>query len=275
MVKIVAFANSKGGVGKSTSAVNVAYMLARGLMGPEGGGRPRGHVLMVDLDPQGHTARSLGLPNERGVCISDFLMGAAAFKDSVLWADRSAEGLPRPNLFVMPATQRLRGVGLKLMGMDIGARAAGEPGELDDILTLRLGAYAGRFAYVVLDCPPNLDVFRNAVYNFADTVVAPVKMDDLSVDGLVQHTADIDRARKAGARADLTYILPTMFRSRQTMDQFALEAVRRKFDKKVAEPIPELVAVKEAPAAGGRTLVEYAPDSPATTAYARFAVKVR
>lgn len=272
MVKIVAFANSKGGVGKSTSAVNVAYLLARWLVES---GRKDGRVLLLDLDPQGHAARSLGLANERDVCISDFLLGRAKFKDSVLWADRSAEELPRPNLYVMPSTQRLRGAGLKLMGADIGARAAGEPGELDDILTKRLGAYAPHFAYVILDCPPNLDVFRNAVYNFADTVVAPVKMDDLSVDGLVQHTVDIDRARQTGARADLTHILPTMFRARQTIDQFALEAVRGKFGKKVADPIPELVAVKEAPAAGGRTLVEYAPDSPATTAYARFAVRVR
>ena len=273
MVKIIAFANNKGGVGKTTSSVTAAHMLARNLIGPDD--KPRGAVLLIDLDPQGHVARALGLTNERGVCVSDFLMGRAAFKDAVLWADRKAEGLPRPNLFVMPATQRLRGVGLKLMGQDLGARAAGEPGELDDILNHRLGPFVARFAYVILDCPPNLDVFRNAVYNFADTVVAPVKMDDLSVDGLVQHTADITAARASGARADLAHILPTMYRQRQTLDQFALEAVREKFSRKVAEPIPELVAVKEAPAAGGRTLVEYAPDSPATAAYARFALRVR
>ena len=273
MAKIIAFANSKGGVGKSTSAVNVADMLARSLVGPDG--KARAAVLLVDLDPQGHAARSLGLANEKGVCISDFLLGRLAFKDAVLWADRKAEGLPRPNLFVMPATQRLRATGLRLMGADLGAMTAGESGELADILSHKLGGYASSFAYVVLDCPPNLDVFRNAVYNFAPTVVAPVKMDDLSVDGLVQHTADINAARKAGARADLTHILPTMFRARQTIDQFALDAIRQRFNGKVADPIPELVAVKEAPAAGGRTLIEYAPDSPATAAYARFTTRVK
>lgn len=273
MAKIIAFANSKGGVGKSTSAVNVADILARGLVAADG--KILGRVLLVDLDPQGHVTRSLGLANEAGVCISAFLEGKRSFKDSVLWADRSAEGLPRPNLFVMPATPKLRAMGLKLMGRDLGAMAAGEEPELDDILTIRLGSYAAHFAYVVLDCPPNLDVFRNAVYNFAEQVVAPVKTDDLSVDGLVLHTEDIIAARKGGARADLTHILPTMYRPRQTLDQFALASMRARYERKVAEPIPELVAVKEAPASGGRTLLEYAPDSPATAAYSRFAGRVR
>lgn len=273
MVKIIAFANSKGGVGKSTSAVNVADILARKLIDVDG--KVLGRVLLVDLDPQGHVARSLGLGNEGGVCISAFLEGRRSFKDSVLWADRSADGLPRPNLFVMPATPALRAMGLKLMGRDLGAKAAGEETELDDILAIRLGPFAVHFAYVILDCPPNLDVFRNAVYNFAEHIVAPVKTDDLSVDGLVQHTQDIISARKNGARADLTYILPTMFRPRQTLDQFALRSMQERYTRKVVEPIPELVAVKEAPASGGRTLLEYAPDSPATAAYGRFAAKVR
>jgi chromosome partitioning protein len=282
MTRIIAVANNKGGTAKSTTACNLADMIARELVTPNG--TIKGRVLLVDLDPQGHVARSLGLRNRtydaeknpNGACISFLLVGSRDFKRTVISADRANEGLERPNLYVIPSTQRLRYTGSQLVAMDLAAMQSGDPEHIpmDDILTVRLGGFAHAFEYIIVDCPPNLDYFRKPVYRFVDEVIVPVRPDDLSVDGLVQHTHDLQEMNKEGVRARLTHILPTMTRPRQVLDQFAITMLTERFGRIVAPPIPDLVAVREAPARQGRTLVEYAPDSPATIAYHDFTLRV-
>jgi chromosome partitioning protein len=281
MTRKIAIANNKGGTGKTTTAVNLADQLAQRLIDSDGS--IRGRVLLVDLDPQGHVARALGLrgrlydreKNPNGACVSLLLKGTRTIKDSIISANRAGDGLPRPNLYVIPSTPNLRNVGRQILAQDaVTPLDDPEHVRLDDILTARIGGVAHAFEYIVIDCPPNLDLFRLPVYNFVDEVVVPVKADDLSVDGLVQHTQDLIAMRKNGARAELSHILLTMFRARQLLDQFALESLSSRFPRFMADPIPDLVAVKEAPARDGRTLREYAPDSPATLAYGRFAARV-
>lgn len=285
--RIVAVANNKGGTAKSTTAVNLADMLARQLV--RANGEADGRVLLIDLDPQGHVARSLGLrhlvygpDNEDGACLSFLLEGKRGLRQTVISANRAAEGLPRRNLYVIPATARLRDTGAALSRQDAMATLAQMNGErsaeghvfVRDILHDRVGPIVDQFVYIILDCPPNLDVLRAAVYHFADEVIVPVKTDDLSVDGLAQHTRDLVEAHERGGRAGLAYIVPTMVRPRQLLDQFAITEMRKVYRDMVVDPIPELVAVKEAPANNGQTLAEYAPDSPATVAYLRFAERV-
>lgn len=282
MTRRIAVANNKGGTAKSTTACNLADMLARGLVGPEG--EIRGRVLLIDLDPQGHVARSLGLrdrvydneKNPGGACISFLLAGEREFKRCVISADRVADGLTRPNLYVIPSTQRLRHAGGRLAAMDYAARQSGDPEHvpLEDVLSARLGGFAHAFEFIIVDCPPNLDYFRRPVYRFVEEVIVPVRPDDLSVDGLVQHTRDLLEMNNEGARVRLTHVLPTMARPRQVLDQFSMGMLSERYGRIVASPIPDLVAVREAPARDGRTLMEYAPDSAATTAYREFAKRV-
>jgi chromosome partitioning protein len=282
MTRRIAVANNKGGTAKSTTACNLADMIARELV--EADGSIRGRVLLIDLDPQGHVARSLGLRgrvfdkerNPEGACISFLLAGERPFKQCVVSADRAADELPRPNLYVLPSTQRLRYTGGKLAAMDYAARQSGDPEHvpLEDILTARLGGFAHAFEYIIVDCPPNLDYFRRPVYRFVEEVIVPVRPDDLSVDGLVQHTRDLLEMNNEGTRVRLTHILPTMARPRQVLDQFSMGMMAERYGRIVAPPIPDLVAVREAPARDGRTLTEYAPESPATAAYREFAKRV-
>src|SRR5690606_24437424 len=105
---VIAVANNKGGVAKTTTAVNLADGLARRLIGADG--RPTGHVLLVDLDPQGNVADALGVrsrvydaeTNAGGPCVSFLLTGQKGLRESVIPLDRTADGLPRPNLFLIP-----------------------------------------------------------------------------------------------------------------------------------------------------------------------------
>ena len=136
----------------------------------------------------------------------------------------------------------------------------------------------GQFAFIVIDCPPKLDTLKRAVYNFADRVVVPVKADHVSLVGARQHTDDLynlhdENPRKFKARVSL--VIPTMMPSRQVLAGQVVEQMQAFYGRDlVTAPIPESVYVKEAPAASGQTLFEYAPSSAPSRAYATIVERV-
>lgn len=290
MSRVIAIANSKGGTGKTTTAVNLAGELARSLMKD---GEIKGRVLIIDLDPQGHVAHALGIAqhlydpdtNPNGSCVSFLIQGqqslaAKADRSRLLvWAHRPQEGLMRQNLFAILSTRRLNSVMPMMLTSDYFARQdptlrAGHV-FVEQALSVRMSDFTSAFAYVIIDCPPNLGHYAPMVYQYADEVIIPVRTDALSVDGMVQHVEQlIEYRNKQGVRAGYSLIVPTMVKPRQKMDQFALQRMKDIFGDKVAEPILDLVSVKEAPGVGGRTLREYAPDSPASQAYHSLAKRV-
>lgn len=285
---VIAVANNKGGVAKTTTAVNLADGLARRLIGPDG--RPRGHVLLVDLDPQGNVADAMGVRNKvhdpdgnrSGPCVSFLLLGQRTLRDSVLPLDRAGDGLPRPNLFLIPASRRLEGTTDELIIRDYAESRKKEHERmyplLNDVLVERLAPVMGLFRYIVIDCPPKLDVLKTAVYRFADRVIVPTKPDFLSVQGAVQHTEDLlalHREKEKRIKAQLAYIVPAMVNLRQVMDQQMMVALMKTYGRgHVAAPVPQAVVVKESAGRGGRTLMEYAPESPAAAAYQHLVEKV-
>jgi chromosome partitioning protein len=159
--------------------------------------------------------------------------------------------------------------------------ASRRPGQghvsLNDILSHRLAAAIGLFNFIIIDCPPKLDVFKNAVYNFADYVIVPTKPDYISVVGAVQHTEDLERLREEmGVKARVAFVLPTMVSKQQVMDrQMRHDLVKTYGRSHVATSIPMSVKVKESPGYGGRSLFEYAPDSRPAQAYMDLVKRVR
>jgi chromosome partitioning protein len=254
--RTIAILSQKGGVGKTTTAVNLAYGLAARLRRDRGG-----NVLLLDLDPQGHCALSLGVATTS--CASDWLLARALPEDQIVATRRRAgdEG-DRANLFLLPATARLARLPAELAAAAAAAgvrrqwedEPAGALGFAADLAT-RLEELQQVFAYVVIDVAAGFTFLHRALYNVADVVVAPVRVDYLSVVGAGDVT-----------QADL--LLPTFARVRQLLSQEMLARLREVVSlERLARPIPASVRLAEAPAAGGQTIFEYAPDSAPARAY--------
>jgi chromosome partitioning protein len=273
---IIAVANNKGGVAKTTTAANLAHGLANKFIV---NGQPTGGVLLIDLDPQGNLADFFGVRpqvyhaenNPTGKCVSFLLKGQASLKESIIPLDRAGEGLPRPNLYLIPASRELEYATEELLNADYAASR--RPGQshvsINQVLSHRLASVNGVFNYVIIDCPPKLDVLKNAVYDFAQFVIVPTKTDYISIVGAVQHTQDLYNLReKMGLKAQLAFVVPTMISSRQLMDRQMYDDLINTYGAaRIARPIPLSVKVKESPGAGGQSLFEYAPDSEPALAY--------
>lgn len=278
--RVIAIADNKGGVGKTTTA----GVLADGLARMSKKHRNRADVLIIDLDPQGNQADIFGVRSDvlaERLCIGNVLMEPGDLRilqNNIISLDRSEEGYARPNLYLLPASRNLEDVTQDLVVMTTMRTARRSGFNLDTVLADALAPLLGSFAFIIIDCPPKLDTLKRAVYNFADEVIVPVKADHVSLVGARQHTDDLynlqqEDSRKFKARVSL--VVPTMLPSRQVLASQVVEQMQAFYGRDlVSDPVPESVYVKEAPAAGGQTLFEYAPSSAPSRAYASIVERV-
>ncbi len=241
--RILCFANQKGGVGKTTSAVNVAACLARA-------GKK---VLLVDADPQGNATSGIGVSKrELESTVYDVLIGEKTVEETVV--ETSAK-----NLFLLPS-------GIDLVGAEL--ELADEP-RREYRLKDALEQVREEYDYIIIDCPPALGLVTINTLVAADGVIIPLLCEYYSLEGLTQLNATIGQIRKRyNAHLELLGVLLNMYDGRLNLTVSVLEEIKKFFPGKVFRtPIPRSVRMSEAPS-HGLSIVDYEPHGKGAAAYA-------
>lgn len=257
MTRVITIANQKGGVGKTTSAVNIAAALALG------GAR----VLLIDMDPQGNASTALGLDHREGVPgIYEVLGGDAAMADVVQVCPDI------PNLSGVPATIDLAGAEIELVSQV--AREYRLARALEAYLA-EADADGLSVDYVVLDCPPSLGLLTLNGLVAAREVLLPIQCEYYALEGLSQLLRTIDMVRThLNPQLEVSAILLTMYDGRTRLAAQVAEEVRTHFGERVLTTvIPRNVRVSEAPSYG-QTVLTYDPSSPGALTYRQAAAEL-
>ena len=249
MGRIIAITNQKGGVGKTTTTVNLSAALA------EAGKK----VLLVDMDPQGNATSGVGEDNRMEEnTVYQMLLGTDGFADCLIETEVK-------NLFLLPANIDLSGVEIELL--DVERREY----RLKDVLD----AHKDEFDYVLIDCPPSLNMLTVNALTAADSVLVPIQCEYYALEGLSQllHTITLVRKR-LNPQLRMEGIVFTMYDARTRLSMQVVENVKSNLNQNIYNTIiPRNVRLAEAPS-HGLPITEYAPSSTGADAYRLLAAEV-
>ena len=227
MGKIIAFANQKGGVGKTTTAVNLSAALAY---------RTRGRVLLVDSDPQGNATSGLGI-NKREVkhSVYDVVIGSCSAKEAVVRTKYK-------NLDIMPSSIDLAAAEIELVDMENRALR----------LKNALAAILKDYDYICIDCPPSLGLLNLIALAACTSILVPIQCEFYALEGLSQLMATVRTVKRLyNSYNDMEGVLLTMYDARLNLTMQVVEEVKKYFPQKVFKTvIPRNVRLSEAPSFG-------------------------
>ena len=249
MGKIIAVANQKGGVGKTTTSMNLAAGLA--FLGKK--------ILLIDLDPQGNATQGLGARNNITTSTYDLLLRKST-------AEECIKTLKVPPMDLIPATIDLAGSDLEMLGYKDGR---------ERLLKNKLDAVKDNYDFIIIDCPPSLGLLNTNALTAADSVIIPVQCEYYALEGLTQLLSTIRMVQKLfNPKLHIEGVLLTMFDIRVKLSLEVQQEVRKYFKERVYKvSIPRNVKLSEAPS-HGKSIFQYDIKSSGSRAYVALAKEV-
>ena len=255
MGKVISLVNQKGGVGKTTTSINLSASLA--VLGKK--------VLLIDLDPQGNTTTGVGI-NKGDIekSVYDVLIGQSSIEEAMIKTKYK-------NLYVIPATINLAGLDIELV-----EKSKQESGFLKgEQLKTHLKDIKEQFDFIIMDCPPSLGLITTNALAASNSVIIPVQCEFFALEGITQLLKTIMLAQKGlNPTLDIEGVLLTMLDSRTNLGFEVVEDIRKFFKEKVYNTIiPRLIRLTEAPS-HGEPIIAYDPKSRGSEAYMNLAKEV-
>ena len=245
MGKVISVANQKGGVGKTTTTVNLSTLLAK--KGKK--------VLLIDTDPQGNATSGLGVDKDVELSVYDILVGDTTFEETV-------QETAIKNLKVCPSNISLAGAEVELVSMM----------SREQRLKAKLDLVKDQYDYILIDCPPSLGLITLNAFTASDSVLIPVQCEYFALEGLGQLLNTINLVKKhLNKNIRIEGALLTMYDIRTNLSNQVVKEVKKYFEDKVYKTvIPRNVRLSEAPSYG-MPITEYDPRSKGAKSYTKFA----